>query len=433
MSDLFYKLRLILAYRDAITTRVPFLFNKRIRRFRKMGEEAACQLKEKKVIDVAFLLTIPGMWKLDYVYQIFKNDKRFHPYIVIYPYSNFKSFAKEELWKTVHRTEDFVQSRGYEYIIPYNAETKKWDDIHKTLNPDIVFFTTPYRDILPQYYIYNFADKLTFYVPYSFQAMKAYKLDYGQISFSLFTSIFVETPLHMEDAYKYDRWGGKNYILTGYPGTEVFLHKDYKAKDVWKPQECLKKRVIWAPHHTIDTGGEFHSSTFLDVCDIMLTLAEKYKDTIQFAFKPHQLLKFKLIQLWGQERTDNYYRQWDQMPNTQLEETEYRDLFMTSDAMVHDSAGFTIEYLFVNKPVMYLIKDHQSPEQLFNAFGAKAFQQHYHANSVEDVEEFLDDVVLNGNDAMQANREKFYHDYLAPIGGKMPSENIVEYIKNLIK
>lgn len=433
MGKLSYKLKLMFAYRDALTTRVPFLFQKKIRRHRKMGEKAARQLRDKKVINVAFLLTIPGMWKLDYVFKALQNDKRFHPYVVIFPYSNFKNFEKEEIWKTIRRTEDFIKSRGYEYVIPYDNRKRTWEDVHQTLNPDIVFFTTPYRDILPQYYVYNFADKLTFFVPYSFQAMNAYKLDYDQISHSLYTAVFAESPMHMEYAKKYDRDGGKNYVVTGYPGTEVYLHKDYIAKDVWKPQTHRKKRVIWAPHHTIEAGDEFQSSTFLDVCDEMLQLADKYKDTIQFAFKPHQLLKFKLLQLWGEERTNAYYRKWAEMGNTQLEEADYRDLFIHSDAMMHDSGSFTVEYLFVNKPVMYLVKDNQQPQQLFNTFGEKAFQQHYHAHSVEDIENFLKEVVLKGNDPMKADREKFYSDYLAPIGGKMPSENIVEYIKNLIK
>jgi len=433
MSKLLYKFKLMCAYRDAVTTRVPFLFKKKIHRHRALSEQAALQLRDKKVIDVAFLLTIPGMWKLDYVFEALRKDSRFHPYIVIFPYSHFKSFEKDELWKTVRRTEDFIKSRGYEYVIPYNEQTGKWEDIKKTLNPDIVFFTTPYRDILPQYYVYHFADKLTFYVSYSFQAMNAYKLDYDQISQSLFTAVFAESPMHLEYAHRYDRAGGENYVVTGYPGTEVYLHKDYVAKDVWKPQATSKKRVIWAPHHTIDAADDFQSSTFLDVCEDMLRLAEKYKDTIQFAFKPHQLLKFKLMKLWGEERTLAYYQKWAEMENTQLEEADYRDLFIHSDAMLHDSGSFTVEYLFVNKPVMYLVKDNQQPQQLFNTFGEKAFQQHYHAHSVEDIENFLKEVVLKGNDPIKTEREKFYNDYLAPIGGKMPSENIVGYIKNLIK
>ena len=240
---------------------------------------------------------------------------------------------------------------------------------------------------------------------------------------------FLETDFHKKIAEKHARNHGVNAAVSGYPGTEVFLRGDYNPADVWKKQECEKKRVIWAPHHTIDKTLEL--STFLLRCDDMLALAQKYKDSIQFVFKPHPLLKFKLQQEWGVERVNQYYSRWASMENTQLEETSYVDIFLTSDAMIHDCGSFTTEYLFTHKPVMYLTHDEHFSER-FNPFGLEAFQCHYKGSSVDEIEKFLRDVVLEGDDPKASQRQQFFDNYLQPIDGEMPSEKIIHIIKNMI-
>jgi CDP-glycerol glycerophosphotransferase (TagB/SpsB family) len=163
----------------------------------------------------------------------------------------------------------------------------------------------------------------------------------------------------------------------------------------------------------------------------MVALAEKYRDSIQFAFKPHQLLKFKLQKIWGEERTKNYYERWATMENTQLEETNYVDFFLTSDAMIHDCGSFTTEYLFVNKPVMYLTHDEHVAER-FNPFGLKSFECHYRGSSVEEIERFLQRVVLEGDDPKRSSRDALFEKYLKPIDGLLPSQKIIKTIEQMV-
>lgn len=431
MNKFGYRFRLMMAYRDALRTRLPFLYKRMIDNAHDRAVAAAHRLKDKDRIEVAFLLTIPGMWKLDYVFKLMQQSGRYHPYVVIYPYSQFKGFDKKELSNTVRRTEDFIKQRGFEYVIPYDEKTGTWDDIRKSLNPDIVFFTTPYRDILPSYYYYNFKDKLTCYVPYSFLTLNLYKLNYNQISVNLFGLNFAETDMHLDFAKRYSPTHGRNFVATGYPGIEVYSRNDYVSPDVWRQQETTKKRVIWAPHHTIDDSDNFQISTFLIFCETMQHLAKEYAGSIQFAFKPHQLLKFKLEKLWGVERTEDYYRFWAETPNCQLEESGYVDLFIHSDAMIHDSGSFTSEYLCLGKPVMFLIQGSDAEKQ-FNDFGVMAFRQHYHGKTVDDIRHFLDNVVLRGDDPMRASRDAFKHQYLGPRDGLLPSQCIMNAIEDMI-
>lgn len=429
-NSMIYKLRLLLAHKDLLRSLVPFVTKRYIEQFRQSQLAAARRLKGKERLEVAFFLTIPGMWKADYLFRAMVDNPKYHPYVVIYPYSQYKGFEKDEIEATIERTRQFVESKGFEYVIPYDKKSGKWMDIKKTLNPDIVFFSSPYKDHLPQYFIYHFRDTLTCYIPYAFTNFSyMYESNYNLLFHNLIGCYFLETDIHLRLFAEHSRCHGQSGIVTGYPGTEVFLHDDYKPSDVWKPQPTKKKRVIWAPHHTIEEGLAL--SSFLLICDDMLDLTGKYSDSIQFVFKPHQLLKFKLQQVWGKQRTDSYYEEWNRRANTQLEESSYIDLFLTSDAMIHDSGSFTTDYLFTHKPVLFTVRSEEVRSR-YSPFGVMMFDAHYLAHHKDDIEHFLKDVVLQGNDPMEATRNKVYANYLQPIDGQTPSQRIITEIEKMM-
>jgi CDP-glycerol glycerophosphotransferase (TagB/SpsB family) len=165
----------------------------------------------------------------------------------------------------------------------------------------------------------------------------------------------------------------------------------------------------------------------------MFEIAEKYKNKIQIAFKPHPLLKSKLSkpEVWGKQITDDFYTKWNEMENGQLNEADYIDLFMTSDAMIHDSATFITEYLVTLKPVMYLIHDDDIINR-FNEIGKIAFAKHYHGRNKEQIESFIFNVVLEGIDIMKEERAWFVNKYVKPPYGQTASINIFNYIKREI-
>lgn len=429
-NSLAYNLRLIATYRDVFRNHFPPFFRRYSKNFRESQLRAAARMKGKDCLNVAFFLTIPGMWKLDSVYRQMERDPHFNPFVVIYPYSFFKGFDKEEIADTLQRTVQFVKDNGYRYELPFDEKSGRWLDPKRLYHPDIVFFCTPYKDTLPQFFVYHYQDVITCHVPYAFCSVKNYHTNYGLIFHNLVGFHFLESTLHQKMAIEHSRNQGENTAVTGYPATEIFLRTDYHPADRWKPQPSVKKKVIWAPHHSIDES--LNLSTFLDTCDAMLAIAEKFADSIQIVFKPHQLLKFKLQQIWGVEKTEEYYRRWDSMPNTQLVSDGYVDLFITSDAMIHDCGSFTTEYLFTKKPVMYLCRKDADMEEKFNEFGIESFRRHYHGQTADDVERFLEDVVLSGNDPMKEQREQFFDNYLKPKDGLLPSQKIIEVLERAI-
>ena len=56
----------------------------------------------------------------------------------------------------------------------------------------------------------------------------------------------------------------------------------------------------------------------------------------------------------------------------------------------------------------------------------------FFGRSLSDIEEFVKNVVIGGDDPKKESRQHFFDKYLQPIDGMMPSERIVYEIEKLI-
>ena len=171
------------------------------------------------------------------------------------------------------------------------------------------------------------------------------------------------------------------------------------------------------------------------MADTMLEIAQNYKDKIQIVFKPHPRLMTELYAHldWGKEKTDRFYHLWDTMPNTKVETGNYIDLFMTSDAMIHDCGSFSVEYLYSKNPVMFMTNGEKEYRQELNGLGNGALDQHYIGTDTAAIYRFIDDVVIGGNDTMKEQRNKFVNDILLPPNSKSVVENTMDVICNGLK
>lgn len=416
-------------FRDFFIAAFPACMNRRVQKVRKAQARKIEQLHKQGKARVLFFLQTPSVWKYDALYRQLEKSEYFEPLVVVSPFNVHLNYDKNECFRVMRQTEEFAKSQKYNYVSAYNWDTNKWRNIKKVYQPDIVLFTKPYKDTLPAYHIYTFQEALTLYLPYGINCINLFHNTYGLPFQSLLWKFLVETEFQKRFAEQYEKSHGDNVEIVGALAEEKLMQTEYVAHDVWKPQAKKKKRIIWAPHHTVDYL--FNFSNFLNYCEDMLKLAEKYQNEIQFAFKPHPVLKFKLINLWGLEKTEEYYNRWAQLENGQIEQGDYIDLFKTSDAMIHDCASFTVEYLYAQKPVLFQIRDEKVKEE-FNSFGQLCLEQHYLAYSIEETEKFICEVVIEGKDPKKEQREKFYKDYLYPKDGIMPSEKIFNILKNAL-
>lgn len=385
------------------------------------NEKILKRMRNHDKYKVAFFVIHASVWKCEYIYRLMENNPLFEPVIVVCPAMNFGMDNMMDVMDECY--ERF--SHGYNCIKTYNKETGEFLDIIKEVSPDIIFYTNPYKGLIhDNYYIDKFADVLTCYVPYYISESAEYQFCHNQELHNIVWKIFCETETHKLLAKKYAYNRGINIEVTGYPGVDEFIDKDYQAIDVWKIKDRKYKRIIWAPHHTFREDEIMVYSCFLDYYDLMASMLKKYKDKVQFVFKPHPLLKVKLYSYWGKEKTDEYYKIWEEAENSTFCNGDYTDLFMTSDAMIHDCGSFIAEYLFVDKPALYTIKKDDGFSQ-YNDFGKECLDVYYHAKKAADIENFIENII-EGKDELKTRRHDFVTNRLKPLNDRLASENILD-------
>lgn len=393
----------------------------------KKHRRALLNAKGKRTLRCVFMAVHYQTWKYDNVYKIMSQCERFEPIILICPSVNF---GKEKMLMHLNESYDFFLSKGYNVKCSYDSINDKYIDLAKEIKPDILFYTNPYKGLIDdRYFITNFTDYLTIYVPYAFNNNIDFKFCHDLLLHNVVWRYYAESEEHLGYSIKHARCKGRNVVISGYPGIESLIDNHSMVNsDFWKNGSHSFKRIIWAPHHTIKAVGKVNYSCFIRYCDFMLELANKYKDKVQFVFKPHPLLKDKLDVLWGKEKADDYYNKWKYGVNTNLDDGDYIDLFISSDAMIHDSGSFLIEYLYVNKPVMRTLNDIPLNE-MYNSFALKCLEQYYFANKQKDIEQFVENVI-NDVDPLREQRTKFVNEVLMPKGS--PSQNIIDDILDSI-
>lgn len=375
---------------------------------------------EDRPIRVIFFASLSSMWKYDSLYQLMAEDDGFAPQIVVCPFMlRGEDFMRNEM----NRTYQYFKERNWNVLIGYDAETGVCVDVHALL-PDLIFFTDA-NTHHPNFEITRYRDCLTCYAPYGFNT-----IPYPWYCTSLFHNqlwqYFIECQENQRLIESLSPIKVDNHIVVGYPMYDIFMQKS--KKDPWNGDK--RTRIIWAPHSSIGNNCSLvNFSTFLDYSDYMLEMAERLKEQIVIAYKPHPELKSNLYKHhdWGKEKTDAYYARWANGENTMIAEGDYVDLFLTSDALIHDCGSFMVEYLYTKKPCLYL--SHEGRIAEMNEIGKKAYETHYHATNSDGIDWFIQDVILCGNDDMRNIRETFFKESLLPPNNMSVAENILCDIK----
>jgi len=402
----------------------------KIRKVEKVHKKLLEQLKSKEKIKVVFLFLIADSWKYDSLYREFEKNNRYEPIVFICPLINH---GQEFLINDLKKSESYCLQKKYKYYLGYSINESKPIDLKTIIKPDIIFFSNPNKLTTDEYLIDNYLDTITCYVPYTFQIDALYHYRFNNRLALNCWKVFYETEIHKNYSVKYAVNRGKNVVVTGHPFLNVF--KDKSGTDPWKKIDSKnRKRIIWGPHWTVK-GGQLtglNFSCFLEYADYFIELAEVYKDEVQFAFKPHPFLKLILNKptIWGEKKTEEYYKKWNELPNTQLLEGEFVQLFKFSDGLIHDSSAFLAEYHLLDKPSAYTIFNDEVYNTL-NDFGVNSLKVHTHIKSKNDLKEFIDDVISDV-DRKKHERSTFVKNFYFK-NQFTASENIVEYISEQLQ
>lgn len=380
-------------------------------------------IEKKNNATVLFLVSNLSMWRCQNLYNLLSGDERFTPHIAIVPFSTYSEEQKES---NLNLLRDYFS----DLQVPFwdlSAMHDPFSFVQNEIAPDILFFPQPFSGVIGKDLDFSlFEKKLLCYSPYginTFEQPWIFNLRFSNVAWKLYFPSDVDRVCAKKYAYN----KGRNMVIVGSTTADRYS-VDSLPEGIWKESGAGKKKIIWAPHFSINEDGYLHRASFLTLAEPMLRLCEKYRDTIQFAFKPHPRLVSELYKHpdWGPLKTDTYFAEWSRHENTQLETGGFIDLFLTSDGMIHDCGSFTAEYHYTGKPALFITDDKGSIEEMMTGLGKAALNAHYFGKTIEDIEEFLDHVILKGEDPKKHDREEFHDTYLLPPHGRNAAENIYE-------
>lgn len=381
-----------------------FYQNQRIKRIRK-----------KTRIIVLFIIGEASTWKTEMLYLSMLKHPRFNPILGVTESLQVPG-SKQILI-------DYLTSKGYDYVDLDMPEV-----CIEKINPDMKIYYKPYESNYRHglFFDYNLKS-LICSINYGFSASGgrgAFKHEIKKYAWRE----FVENASVVK-AMQSTGKDIKNKSITGLPLQDFLTLPKETYQDPWKGPRT-KKRIIYAPHHSLKGSNVsfIEYATFIEFGEFMLNMARKYMNEVQWVFKPHPSLYSRLISVWGKEKTDEYYESWEYLSNAQIALGAYNDIFLYSDAMIHDCSSFIIEYQYTGNPVLFLETEPHSAEQMqLSEFGYAAYQVHYHAMNEDGIERFIQQVI-NGEDPKKGARDAFFDKYLQLPYGKSASENIINTI-----
>lgn len=376
-------------------------------------------LRKKAAINVVFEVTGIPKWKADSLLRLMIQHPRFTPIVWHVPYNDPPDPERDKM--------EMQQCR--DYFLPLGVKLVDYatlGDFPTPERPDVIFPNEPYNYLIHRRYHDGLMRHLICFAPYGFASIDSKEIR-NQIIPNGALHYFVENETSRIQTGQLMDNRGVNIVASGHPMADSFLYPAGARPTVWKGCGPGMKKVIWAPHWTVapDSCTFLFYGTFLRTGEVMLEMAEKYRDKIQFAFKPHPNLYYTLCKhpQWGKERTDAFYAKWREMPNTQFEDGAYVDLFMQSDAMIHDCGSFIQEYLFADKPCMYL--KYRDNEFTYSAMAEDCLNAYQLGVTREEIEEFLQ-MVLRGEDPKAEVRRQLREKYLIPPNGQSAAQNIID-------
>ena len=351
-----------------------------------------------------FFVFSPSMFPARPLFEAMRRDQAFDAKILVVPDLRWPdrdpALAMEacarELRQTLPEADVLVAPRNKAGV---------WTDVSR--DADIVCYSTPYnqsdlrynprwavgRQFLPIYISYSFSTSLYGYWVYGVQ------------NYACFWKVFTECEANAREYAEHSILKGTNAELTG-----CFKMDGLAAAVPW-PRNGKRKRVMIAPHHSVDGGSNdmLSFSNFERYADYFLALPERHPE-LDFVFRPHPFL-FTVLERpakWGKAKVDVWIARMKAHSNVRWSgEGDYFPAFASCDAIVQDCGSYLVEWFYTGKPCCFMLKDPSDIDAKFTPLGKECLSHCYLAYDEAAIESFLRDVVEGGSDPKATEREAF--------------------------
>ena len=352
----------------------------------------------RKPKKIGFVVYQEAVWKCDQIVKMINENSSSSATIIIMPISSGKTKVKKDWLQAVK-----FFSLNYKLVEKCERPDSLWQILKTFWKYDTVVFSDCWNLSNSLWFELILIFKDCRYIPYSHQVSNYanHQAQYNQLFHNLAQRIYQTNKFESDIFEAHSDVKNDNTLLLGYPGVTKFIavtdNSENKnilfPKDPWVRLPSKKKRIIWAPHHSILWENRRYSN-FLQMHEYMLHLVGKYKAEVNFAFKPHPMLREELKKIWDEAKVDNFYHFWSQNDNTLLSEGEYGGLFAYSDALIHDCGSFIAEYTYLRKPHGFILSSNSIKDD-FNQFGQKCMETTVLIQKTSEIDSFIEKIIQN--------------------------------------
>lgn len=345
----------------------------------------------KRKIKVGFLVNEQAKWQYQSLYEEMEKSDYFEP-VVLVTQLTFAHLGQKYFYKTIEDCYNFFVDKGLNVRYVYDIDKKEY--IHsKYFNVDILFYQQPWCIDDSQHPFFASKSMLTCYVPYGLN-LAEFGGDYKKDFHEMLWLMFVETDINIQSFSK--EHDVSNCVAVGYSKLDDYFSEENNFKFFHNKNPI----IIYAPHHSFESDG-LRCATFQNNGMDILALAQKYKDQINWVFKPHPRFKTAVVSnnIMSEDGINDYYHEWEKL-GIVYDNGNYFRLFKQSNALITDCVSFLGEYLPSTNPIFHLI----SPYSKFNDLAKSFIGSFYQIYSVSELEENLKKVILEHQDIKKDER-----------------------------
>lgn len=400
----FYKRLIPETFRNWIAS-IPAFQAWRNRQLVQEGERLAKASRLHRMTDgkihVVLMETRRGFWlNHESIYEAMKSDEAFDVRVFAVPK---RSPAGDMDWAEYQRLIEFFESKGIPCVQTYDLTGRKWYNPISFGVPDVVFLCQPY----------DFQHNFMYGSHYWSRFCQVAILNYGFTIANLFFRapclkncryIFCETSQLLEVFLRHSPELEDKLIVAGHPSLDAYLRPLAVSQRMPFKSPLSRLRLVWAPHFTV-AGGKtaLQVSNFFEYFETFIQMAKDHPE-LEIVMRPHPALFTFMVDcgMKTKQEAEECRKRFEALPNAFIYEgADYISLFRQSDAMVLDSLGFIAAYAPSGKPVCFLESEKRAR---LNPVAEGLLHAYYAAWDAEEIREFVERVVLGGDDYRREER-----------------------------
>lgn len=372
---------------------------------------------KKKIIRVVFLMEYPEVWNSSKtVFESLNNSDKAEAYIITLP--KYPNLDYNDTFLTFSNLYTNV-IKGY--------DSGKWFDL-EAFAPDYVFYTRPYAkeypDELKPAQVSKYA-KLC-YLPYGFDFTEGYhiQVQYNLHTFPYMYMVFCDDSSAKKYCDKMFRNEGdyKKVFDIGYPRFDLLYRlKKSIVSDV------KKTTILWVPRWSLERLANDGSSYF-DFIEILINFfTSGSKNNLNLIIRPHPLMFGNFVKngVMSKYEVDNIHDRINAIDNISFDtNSDYLISARQADLIIADFTSMLIEYVMLDKPVIYC-----GSTAKFTEVGRKVDKAMYHLSDYKDVINGIETFLSEG-DTMKEIRATVISELSKGNDGKIGDRITEQIIKD---